>query len=133
MPLVSDEEVVGQWTYSTGSHLQWVNTLTGATGMNTVSFSIQFGMSDDHRFTYKFQGASGQVGALQFSGESDEGEWKVEHDQLFVTGEQRSRKFLIAGAARTPEGKRSLFLLQHPNYSLSPGAVARHGELYVER
>lgn len=133
LPLVSDEELVGEWRYSTGNALQWVNTLTGSTSMTTVSYSVDYGFGEDHQFTYRFQGASGQVGALEFQGDADEGEWKVEHDVLVLQGGARTVKYLVAGAARAPSGKRALFLLPEKQWSLSPGAVAMHGELYVEK
>lgn len=133
LPLVSDDEVAGDWRYSTGNALQWVNTLTGSTSMTTVSYSVDYAFGDDHHFTYRFQGASGQVGALNFQGDRDEGEWKLEHDVLVLEGGQRTVKYLVAGAARAPGGQRALFLLPEKQWSLAPGAVAMHGELYVEK
>jgi hypothetical protein len=132
LPLVSDEEVAGEWSYSTGSHLEWVNTLTGSTSMTMVSYGVRYQFTDGHEFTYRFQGASGAVGAMNVSQDSDEGDWRVEHDQLLLTG-KRVTKYLIAGAARSPEGKRTLFLLPEPQWSLSPGAVAANGQLFVEQ
>lgn len=132
LALVSDDEVVGTWNYGSSTAAQWVNTLTGSTSMTAVAYSVDYVFGDDHRFTYKYGGASGQVGAMQFGTDSDEGEWRVEHDQLVVSGKSQ-RKYLIAGAARTPQGKRSLFLLPHPRWSLAPGGLAQNGELFVEK
>lgn len=131
-PLVSDEDVVGVWQYGTGNSLQWVNTLTGSTSMTAVTYVVDYTFTDEHRFTYKFGGASGQVGAMDFQSEDDEGEWRVEHDQLILAG-KKERKFLLVGCARTPQGKRSLFMMPHPRWALSPGAIAQNGELYVEK
>jgi hypothetical protein len=68
---------------------------------------------------------------MQFSQDTDEGEWRVAHDQLVLTGNKRTTKYLVAGAARTPDGKRSLFLLPEGRWSLAPGPMAANGELYV--
>jgi hypothetical protein len=133
-PLVDDTEVVGNFAYGTGSSLQWVNTFTGATSMTAVSYNIKYAFSGDHTFVYAYAGASGQVGAMQFGKENDEGEWSVKHDVLTVAGQVRTRKYLLIGAARTPEGRRTLYLMpEHPAWSLYPGAIAQHAELYVEK
>jgi hypothetical protein len=132
LPLASDEEVAGRWVHSTATSMQWVHTITGSTSMSTVSYSVKFEFGEDHHFTYSFQGASGEVGAMQFSSDKDEGEWRVEHDLLVLEGKQGTKKYLIAGAGRQPGGKRTLFLMPERQWSLSPGALARSGELYVE-
>ncbi|CAM3093324.1 hypothetical protein G4177_22560 [Corallococcus sp. ZKHCc1 1396] len=132
LPLVDDAEVVGRFQYSSNSATQYVNTFTGATTMSTVSYGIDFTFGKDHTFQYKFVGASGQVGAMNFGADDDQGAWSVKHDVLTVTGAKRTRRYLLIGAARTPEGRRALYMLpEHPSWSLAPGSVAQHGELYV--
>lgn len=133
-PLVDDSEVVGDFSYATSSSLQWVSAFTGSTSMSTVSYNISYVLSGDHSFVYKYVGASGQVGAMQFGKEDDEGEWSVKHDVLTLTGQKRTRRYLLIGAARTPEGRRTLYLMpEHPAWSLYPGGIAQNGELYVEK
>ncbi|MGE6758346.1 hypothetical protein ACQKGO_10065 [Corallococcus interemptor] len=132
LPLVDDPEVVGHFIHSNGTTAQWVNTFTGSTTMTAVSYSAEYTFSPGHIFQYKYAGASGQVGAMKFGSEDDQGTWSVKHDVLTVAGAKRTRRFLIIGAARTPEGKRTLYLMpEHPGWSLAPGAIGQNGELYV--
>ncbi|RKH53133.1 hypothetical protein D7Y23_04565 [Corallococcus sp. AB050B] len=132
LPLVDDPEVVGHFIYGSSTSAQWVNTFTGSTTMTAVSYSAEYTFSPGHAFQYKYAGASGQVGAMRFGSEDDQGTWSVKHDVLTVAGAKRTRRFLLIGAARTPEGKRTLYLMpEHPGWSLSPGAIGQNGELYV--
>ena len=132
LPLVADEAITGRFLYSSGANAQWVNTLTGATSMTAVSYSVRYTFGEDHRYAYQLKGASGVVGAQRFDSEHDEGSWRVEHDQLILTADSgKTRKFLIVGAPLTPEGKRALYLLPEPQWSLAPGNLSTHGELYV--
>lgn len=132
-PLVDDAEVVGHFSYATSSSLQWVNTFSGATSMSAVSYNIKHVFSEEHSFVYEYSGASGQVGAMKFGTENDEGEWSVKHDVLTLTGQKRTRKYLLLGASRTPEGRRTLYLMSdYPGWSLYPGSIAQNAQLYVE-
>ncbi|MCY1043289.1 hypothetical protein OV208_18375 [Corallococcus sp. bb12-1] len=131
LPLADDGELVGDFTYSSSSAAQWVNAYGGTT-MTAVSYASQYILGADHTFQYKYSGASGQVGAMKFGSDNDRGTWSVKHDVLTLTGEQRTRRFLIVGAGRTPEGKRAIILMpEHPTWSLYPGALSQHAELYV--
>jgi hypothetical protein len=130
LPLVSDDEVSGKWVYSTSNALQWVNTLTGSTTMTAVSYWVRYTFGDDHDFAYSYGGASGQVGALQYGAEKDEGTWEVKHDLLLLTGAQRSKKYMIAAAGAGPDGKRYLLLMSEGSFAIAPFAVSR-GELFV--
>lgn len=132
-PLVSDEALVGRWVYSTNSTAQWINTVTGSSSMTTVAYTVDYEFTADHRFTYRFGGASGQVGQLQFGTDRDEGTWQVAHDVLTVTGESgKTRKYLVVGAARAPDGKRTLLLVGEGRYTAAPFAAVSMGELFVE-
>ncbi|NOK10700.1 lipocalin family protein [Corallococcus exercitus] len=132
LPLVDDAEVVGHFIYGTSTGAQWVNTYTGSTTMTAVSYSIDYTFGANHAFQYKYAGASGQVGAMRFGSEDDQGTWSVKHDVLTLTGAKRTRRYLLIGAARSPEGKRTLYLMsEHPGWSLAPGAIGQNGELYV--
>ncbi|WP_224244377.1 hypothetical protein [Hyalangium gracile] len=75
-------------------------------------------LSEDYSFVYQYAGASGQVGAMLFGTEDDEGEWSVKHDVLTLTGQKRTRRYLMPG---------------YLAWSLYPGAISRHGELYIEK
>lgn len=132
-PLVSDEEVTGQWVYGSTSTAQWLHTVTGSTSMTAVAYAVEYGFDDDHRFTYRFNGASGQVGQLQFGTDRDEGTWKVEHDLLLLEGASgKTRKYLVVGAARAPDGKRTLLLVGEGRFTAAPFAAVATGELFVE-
>ncbi|WP_224362930.1 hypothetical protein [Hyalangium versicolor] len=134
LPLVDDAEIVGSFAHGSNSVAQWVNTYTGGTSMTAVTSHADYTFGADHAFQYKFVGGSGQVGAMTFGQESDQGTWSVKHDVLTLAGAQRTRRYLLLGAARTPEGKRTLFLVpEHPSWSLSPGAIAQNAELYVAK
>ncbi|MBZ4330257.1 hypothetical protein [Corallococcus sp. AS-1-12] len=133
LPLVDDAQVVGHFVYGSSSATQWVNTYTGGTSMTAVSYSVDYTFGADREFQYKFAGASGQVGAMKFGSDDDQGTWSVKHDVLTLTGAKRTRRYLLIGAARSPEGKRTLYLMpEHPGWSLAPGAIGQNGELYVE-
>ncbi|NPC69566.1 hypothetical protein HPP05_07385 [Corallococcus exiguus] len=132
LPLVDDTEVVGHFIYGTSSGAQWVNAYTGGTTMTAVSYSIDYTFGANHAFQYKYGGASGQVGAMKFGSDDDQGTWSVKHDVLTLTGGKRTRRYLLIGAARSPEGKRTLYLMQEgQGWSLSPGAIGQDGQLYV--
>lgn len=131
-PLVSDEEVVGRFALGSTETAQWVHTVTGGTSMTAVARAVRYEFSEDHRFTYEFQGGAGQVGAMQFAKDVDQGRWAVVQDHLELAFDSgKAYRFLIAGAGRRPEGPRWLLLLQEPQASLDPGAAMK-GELYVE-
>ncbi|WP_248546822.1 hypothetical protein [Myxococcus fulvus] len=88
----------------------------------------------DHSFQFKYVGGSGAGGAMTFGTESDTGTWSVKHDVLTLAGAQRTRRYLLIGASRTLEGKRTLFLMpEHSGWSLQPGAIGMSSELYVEK
>ncbi|TSC25282.1 hypothetical protein [Corallococcus sp. Z5C101001] len=134
LPLVDDAEVVGDFLYGSSTSTQWVNAYTGSATMTAVSYSAEYSFGANHAFQYKYAGASGQVGAMRFGSEDDQGTWSVKHDVLTVAGAKRTRRFLLVGAARTPEGRRTLYLMpEHPGWSLSPGGIAQHAELYVAK
>lgn len=132
-PLVTDAEVAGRWVYGSNSTAQWLNTITGSSSMTAVAYAVNLSLGDDHRFTYRFNGASGQVGNLQFASTDDEGTWRVEHDVLHLEGDGgKTRKYLVAGAARAPDGKRTLLLVSEGRYTAAPFAAPSVGELFVE-
>lgn len=131
-PLVTDEEVVGRWVYGSTSTAQWLNTITGSTSMTAVAYSVNLAFDGDHRFTYRFNGASGQVGQLKFAADGDTGTWRVEHDLLVLEGDGgKTRRYLVVGAARAPDGQRTLLLMSEGSYTAAPFAVPS-GELFVE-
>lgn len=134
LPLVADAEVVGAFVHGSSAAAQYVNTFSGSTTLEGVSSRGEYTFGADHTFQYKYVGASGPVGAMKFGSENDQGTWSVKYDLLTVAGAQRTRRFLLIGAPRTPEGKRTLYLMpEHPGWSLAPSAVGAHGELYVEK
>lgn len=133
-PLVPDDEILGTWSYGTGSQLQWVNTFSGRTGMDVVSYSIAYTFTVDHRYTYKFSGASGTVGSLRFQGDAAEGEWNVTHDVLTLTSDEgKKTEYLLLGAPVSPEGTRLLYLLPRPHWTLEPSSALANGELYAPK
>ncbi|MBM4783858.1 MAG: hypothetical protein GQE15_39820 [Archangiaceae bacterium] len=133
LPLVSDDEIAGAWKYGTGSHAQYVNVITGSTSFSAVSYTVKYDFEANHDFSYDFVGANTQHGNTQFGGEKDTGTWRVQHDLLVLDGAAHDRRYFIVGAGVGPEGKRLLYLLPEPHWSLSPGAIAFHGELYEAR
>jgi hypothetical protein len=102
--------------------------------MRAVTSRSDYVLKPDHSFQFKDVGGSGPAGAMTFGTESDTGTWSVKHDVLTLAGAQRPRRDLLIGAARTPEGKRTLFLMpEHSGWSLQPGAIGMSSELYVEK
>jgi hypothetical protein len=111
-----------------------VNTFSGRTGMDVVSYSIAYAFTADHRYTYKFSGASGTVGSLRFQGDAAEGEWNVTHDVLTVTSDEgKKTEYLLLGAPVSPEGTRLLYLLPKPHWTLEPSSALSNGELYAPK
>ncbi|KFE66380.1 hypothetical protein [Hyalangium minutum] len=112
--LASDDEVTGQFAFGDTHTAQWINTVTGATSMTAVARAVDFTFNDDHTYTYSFTGGSGQVGAIKFGTDKDQGHWRVEHDVLVLTGEKSTRKYFITGAPRGPDGQQVLLLQPEP-------------------
>ncbi len=129
LPLLEDDEVTGHFTFGDNSTAQWINTVTGATSMTAVARAIEYTFADDGTYTYSFVGGSGQVGAIKFGTDKDEGTWKVEHDLLVLTGQKWQRKLLIHGAPRGPQGQRMLLLQSEP-YTFAPGSI---GDVFIEK
>lgn len=130
--LIEDEAVLGRWVYGNTSTAQWLNTITGSSSMTAVAYSVNLAFEEDSRFTYSFNGASGQVGQLRFATNGDQGRWRVEHDLLVLEGDSgRARRYLVVGASRAPDGKRTLLLMSEGSYTTAPFAVPS-GELFVE-
>jgi hypothetical protein len=90
--------------------------------MTAVVRAIDFTFADDHTYTYKFTGGSGQMGAVQVGSDEDRGTWKVEHDVLRLDGERHQSQYFITGAPRSPTGAQLLLLQPKPNWSLAPEA-----------
>lgn len=133
LPLVGEDELAGKWVYGSGAHAQYINVITGSTTFSAVSYTVKYDFEPNHDFSYDYVGANTQLGNTQFGGEKDKGTWRVEHDLLVLDGEARDRRYFIVGAGPGPEGRRILYLLPEPHWSLSPGAIAFHGELYEAR
>lgn len=132
VPLVERSAVTGKWTYGTSQTAQWVNTVTGGTSMTAVAYSVALTFGADGRFDSRFQGASGQVGALQFGSERSQGTWRVERDELVLQADGgKTKRYLVVSAARGPDGKRTLLLMSQGNYQVAPFAMAA-GELFLE-
>lgn len=129
-PLVEEAEVVGAWSSSSGASLQYVNVITGGTTVNSVASNTKYAFSGDHTFSYDYGGANTRFGNTQFASQQDTGTWRLEHDLLLLDGEQFDRKFFIVGAGEGPAGKRVLYVIPEGNWSLSPGAIGQHGQLF---
>lgn len=132
-PLVEEAEIVGRWTSGSGSQMQYVNVITGATSFSAVSQTTRYDFESGHDFRYDYAGANTQLGSTTFGGQSDTGTWTLEHDLLLLDGARFDRKFFIVGAGVGPTGKRILYLMPEGEFSLSPGAIGYHGQLFSER
>ncbi len=130
LPLVMDDEVQGAWVTASGASQQYVNVLTGSTTFSAVSSSVRYQLAADHAFAYQYAAANTQLGSTTFGGQRDQGTWKIEHDLLVLEGEARTTKYLIIGAGLVEGDRRTLYLMPEPHWSLSPGAIAQHGELF---
>lgn len=119
-PLVSDEEVVGFFKSGSTSTAQWVNTMTGATGMRGAALAVEYHFEDDHSFTSRSAAGAGEMGAMKFGVQEDQGTWEVKHDVLVVDGEQFDQQYLITGATRGPEGRWLLVLQPRPHWNFAP-------------
>ncbi|MCU0701892.1 MAG: hypothetical protein MUC96_35765 [Myxococcaceae bacterium] len=129
LPLVDDREVAGEWTFADTNTLQWAHAATGATAVTAVMRSAELSLEADHTFTSAVTGGAGRAGQMKFASEREAGTWKVEHDVLVLTTEASTRKYLIAGATRGPDGHAMLVLQPEP-WSLGPNAEF---ELYVAK
>jgi hypothetical protein len=132
LPLVERAAVAGNWVSGTNQTAQWVNTVTGGTSMTAVAYSVELTFSADGRYAYRYQGASGQVGALQFGTEQGQGAWRLERDELVLQADGgKVKKYLVVSAARGPDGKRTLLLMSQGHSQVAPFAMAA-GELFRE-
>lgn len=132
LPLVSDDELVGRWAFSTGALGQYVNVITGSTSTETVSYAIRYQLTGDRRYVYRFQGATTGSAGARFSVSHDEGSWLVQHDLLVFDGAEFDSKYFLIGAGVGASGKRVFYVLPEGKWSLTPGAIAQFGELYEE-
>lgn len=130
LPLVDELEIAGAWKFNSGSSMQYVNVITGGTTVNSVAYTVGYRFGAGHDFVYEYSGANTRFGNTQFGTDRDTGTWRLEHDLLVLDGERKVRKYFIVGAGVGPSGKRVLYLIPEGNWSLSPGAIAQHGELY---
>jgi hypothetical protein len=131
LALFQPSELAGSWVHSSNSTAQWVNTVTGSTSMSTVAYAVYYVFGGDGRYSYRFQGASGMVGALQFGGEDARGQWRIEDDQLLLGADSgKQRRYLILSAATAPDGRRTLLLMSEGRYVFAPFAIAA-GEMFV--
>lgn len=131
-PLVDEAELVGSWTYGSGSHAQYVNVITGSTTFSAVAYTVRWRFEGNHAAAYETSSANTRLGDTTFAGQTDEGTWALEHDLLTIDGAKFDRKYFIVGAGVGPGGQRVLFLMPEGHFSLSPGAIGFHGELYEE-
>jgi hypothetical protein len=129
-PLVDEAELVGAWKYGSGSHAQYVNVITGSTSFSAVSYTVRWRFDGDHSMAYETTSANTRLGDTTFAGEKDSGSWRLEHDLLLIDGDRFDRRYFIVGAGQGPDGKRVLYLMPEGHFSLSPGAIGFHGELY---
>lgn len=121
-PLVSKEALVGNYGYGSSANLQWENIYTGATSMTVVSYGGTLDLKADGTFDYSFQGASGQVGALKFATDKDQGTWDVKGDQVILTsknGKERVHRF--AGLTSFSDGVKVAVLISRKD--VTPNGV----------
>lgn len=113
-PLVSKDALVGDYSYGSSSNLQWENIYTGAQSMTVVSYGGTLNLKADGSYAYTFQGASGQVGALKFATDKDQGTWDLAGDLLVLTPAgtgQKERRYRVGGLTVFQDGVKVAVLL----------------------
>ena len=131
--LVDKEALVGHYHFGTGSHLQWVNVHTGSTTMTSVAYGGTLKLEADGSFAWTFTSASGEVGRLQFGGDKDAGEWRIEGDKLLLRsskdGKDR-RPYRIAGLTQFQDGVKAAILMYHHDKPVNAVTVTDPGDIY---
>lgn len=125
--LVTKEEVTGLFKGGAGATQHWANAITGQyAGMTFSTYAIDYNIKGNGTFDYKFVGASGAVGAMRVTNDTDSGNWSIEGDLLTLRGAKYQRTFRVWGFTRYPDGRRVLLLnenLKHGVFgTLSSGA-----------
>lgn len=110
--LVSKEALVGDYSFGNASQLQWENIYTGATSMTVVSYGGTLNLKADGSYDSTFQSASGQVGALKFASEKEQGTWDVKGDLLTLSAKGKSSSYRVAGLTRFQDGVKVAVLLR---------------------
>ncbi|MDI9637391.1 hypothetical protein QPK87_10735 [Kamptonema cortianum] len=142
--IVDDAAIVGNYSFGSGSNLQWVNVYTGATSMTFVSYSGELNLKADKTFTYTYSGASGVAGAAQFAGAKGSGTWKIEGDLLYVnfnsysetTGNAGARQYIykIACVSVFPDGEKIAILMNDEQFAANPhNVLANSGDLFTTK
>ncbi|MCU0317119.1 MAG: hypothetical protein MUC92_11055 [Fimbriimonadaceae bacterium] len=84
-PMLTQKDVVGSFSYGTGSSTGWINTFTGATFNTVVAYAVFYDFKANGTYDYRFQGATG-VGVGTITTDRDSGRWRIEGDFLVTEG-----------------------------------------------
>lgn len=133
-PLVDPAALVGDYSFGTGSSLQWVNVYTGAMSMTAVSYGGQLNLKPDGSYDYKFAGASGVVGAMNIQTDSGRGRWEIQGDLLVLTRDSgKQTKYRIAGLTQFPSGEKGAVFMSRLDLPVNPTTVTNGGDYYATK
>ncbi|MFZ4506881.1 MAG: DUF6683 family protein [Fimbriimonas sp.] len=81
-PLADAASLAGDYSYGTGSKLDWVNINTGATSMTFITYGGTLNLKPKGTFTYTYSSATGRDGLANFGGIKGSGKWTIQGDIL---------------------------------------------------
>ncbi|MFM9871888.1 MAG: DUF6683 family protein [Fimbriimonadaceae bacterium] len=140
--LVDKSAVVGDYSFGSGSSLQWENIYTGASAMTFVSYGGTLNFASNGTFTYTYSSASGIAGAANFRGAKGSGSWKIEGDILtcqWKTYDQgdgyrpKDYVYRVAGVISYTDGSKVLVLKQNLELPINAVTVRDSSDYYTTK
>jgi hypothetical protein len=133
-PLVERAALAGDYSFGTGSSLQWVNIYTGAMSMTAVSYGGQLNLKPDGSYDYRFTGASGVIGAMNIQTDNARGRWDIQGDLLVLTRDSgKQTKYRIAGLTQFPAGEKGAVFMSRLDLPVNPTTVTNGGDYYATK
>jgi hypothetical protein len=133
-PLVERAALAGDYSFGTGSSLQWVNIYTGAMSMTAVSYGGQLNLKPDGSYDYRFTGASGVVGAMNIQTDNARGRWDIQGDLLVLTRDSgKQSMYRIAGLTQFPSGEKGAVFMSRLDLPVNPTTVTNGGDYYATK
>ncbi len=124
-------DVVGEWTHSTSSYADYVNSSTGAlTGNTTIAYAQGFTFKPDSTYTHIFTGMINS----RYVRETDAGTWTLQGGNLVTRSRERTsvKTYQVVAYRTAPDGTVFMTLLGK-SYPRTEGNIALYGENYIRK
>jgi hypothetical protein len=100
--------------------------------MTAVSYGGTLDLKDDGSYDYRFQGASGVVGAMNIATENARGRWAVRDDRLVLTrSDGTASTYRIAGLTTLPSGVKAAVFMLRLDLPVNATTVTNGGDYFV--